>query len=142
MMASGGVWSSLEKGRPGGVQKEIPIRHVGTLGPARTRGSLCPTEGTLQAVRVTWAGGVTLPGGNEPGAPERDLYSITVATADGTRREITPAALADLGDGDNNHMLCLDTTDRPLSVSFPPGILTDPNDDLNPAARVDVTAAR
>jgi len=26
MMACGGVWSSLEEGRPGGVQKEIPIR--------------------------------------------------------------------------------------------------------------------
>jgi hypothetical protein len=27
MMACGGVWSSLEEGRPGGAQKEIPIRH-------------------------------------------------------------------------------------------------------------------
>jgi len=25
-MACGGVWSSLEEGGPGGVQKEIPIR--------------------------------------------------------------------------------------------------------------------
>ncbi len=40
---------------------------VGDLGPRRTRGSLCPGEGTLQAVRVVWAGGVTLENGDEPG---------------------------------------------------------------------------
>ncbi|MHA3842447.1 hypothetical protein ACSMXM_14280 [Pacificimonas sp. ICDLI1SI03] len=43
-----------------------------------------------------------------------------------------PVALADLGDGDNNHVLCLDTKDKPISAAFPAGILTDPNDDLNP----------
>ena len=51
-------------------------------------------------------------------------------------------ALANLGDGDNNHMLCMDTTDRPISVSFPEGILTDPNDDLNPATTASVTPLR
>ncbi len=112
---------------------------IGTLGPRRTRGGLCPDEGIVQAVRVAWAGGVTLANGDEPGAAERDLYRVTVEAADGTRREVTPAALADLGDNDNNHMLCLDTGDRPVSVSFPAGVLTDPNDDLNPATTVDVT---
>ncbi len=29
---------------------------VGSLGPSRVRGSLCPEEGVAQAVRVTWAG--------------------------------------------------------------------------------------
>lgn len=112
---------------------------VGTLGPRRVRGSLCPTEGIVQAVRVVWEGGVTLEDGTEPGEAERDLYAITVEAADGTRRVVKPAALANLGDGDNNHMLCMDTKDLPISVSFPEGILTDPNDDLNPATRVDVT---
>ncbi len=60
--------------------------------------------------------------------------------ADGTLREITPVALADLEDGDNNHLLCLDTPDVPVSVAFPAGILTDPNDDLNPATSVRVRA--
>ena len=32
--------------------------------------------------------------------------------------------------------------DRPVSVSFAAGVLTDPNDDLNPATTVDVTAPR
>lgn len=114
----------------------------GTLGPRSVRGSLCPTEGIVQAVRVTWQGGVTLEDGIELGEAERDLYTITVEAADGTRRDVKPAALANLGDGDNNHMLCMDTTDRPISVSFPEGILTDPNNDLNTATKVDVTPLR
>jgi len=112
---------------------------VGDLGPRRVRGSLCP-EGTVSAVRVTWAGGVTLANGDEPGEAERPLYQVTVENDAGVPRDIAPAALADLGDGDNNHMLCLDTTDRALSVSFPAGILVDPNKDLNPATTVEVDA--
>ena len=108
------------------------------LGQRRTDGDDCPTGGTLQAVRVVWAGGVTLENGDEPGDAERDLYRVTVRAEDGTEREISPAALADLGDGDNNHLLCLDTGDTPVSVSFPAGVFTDPNDDLNPATTVAV----
>lgn len=108
------------------------------LGQRRTDGDDCPSEGTRQAVRVVWAGGVTLENGDEPGDAERDLYRVTVRSADGTERDITPVALADLGDGDNNHLLCLDTADTPLSVSFPAGVLTDPNDDPNPATSVAV----
>ncbi|SPJ29790.1 hypothetical protein [Falsiruegeria mediterranea] len=112
---------------------------VGELGPRRVRGSLCPKD-TVLAVRVTWAGGVTLANGDEPGEAERQLYRVTVEDDAGAQRDITPAALADLGDGDNNHMLCLDTTNRVLSVSFPAGILVDPNKDLNPATTVEVDA--
>lgn len=108
------------------------------LGQRRTDGDDCPTDGILQAVRVVWEGGVTLENGDEPGDAERDLYRVTVRDASGTAREITPAALADLGDGDNNHLLCLDTADTPVSVSFPEGGFTDPNDDLNPATSVAV----
>ncbi|MEO1639483.1 MAG: hypothetical protein AAFU41_09595 [Pseudomonadota bacterium] len=108
------------------------------LGQRRTDGDDCPTDDIAQAVRVVWAGGVTLENGDEPGDAERDLYRVTVRTADGAEREITPAALADLGDGDNNHLLCLNTTDTPVSVSFPEGVFTDPNDDLNPATSVAV----
>ena len=111
------------------------------LGQRRTDGTECPLGGIQQAVRVVWAGGVTLENGDEPGDAERDLYRVTVRAADGTEREIIPAALADLGDGDNNHLLCLDTADTPVSVSFPAGILTDPNDDLNPATSVVVRPA-
>ena len=108
------------------------------LGQRRTDGTDCPSAGIQQAVRVVWAGGVTLENGDEPGDAERDLYRVTVRAADGTERDITPTALADLGDGDNNHLLCLDTADTPVSVSFPAGVLTDPNDDPNPVTSVAV----
>lgn len=106
------------------------------LGLRRTRGSTCPAEGTVQAVRVVWAGGVTLANDDEPGDAERQLYRVTVEAKDGTPRDIAPTALADLGDGDNNHLLCLDTMDKPVSVAFPAGVFTDPNDDLNPETSV------
>ena len=101
----------------------------------------CPTNGVAQIVRVAWAGGVTLENGDEPesGDSVGQLYKVTVESADGSTREVTPVALGDLHDGDNNHELCLDTAQRPLSVSFPAGILTDPNDDLNPPTSVEVT---
>ncbi|SFQ65466.1 hypothetical protein SAMN05421853_11659 [Roseivivax halotolerans] len=112
------------------------------LGQRRTDGDDCPTDGIVQAVRVVWAGGVTLENGDEPGDAERDLYRVTVRAADGTERDVTPTALADLGDGDNNHLLCLDTGDTPVAVSFPEGVLTDPNDDLNPTTNVAVRPAQ
>ncbi|MCP4416832.1 MAG: hypothetical protein GY805_09430 [Chloroflexi bacterium] len=69
----------------------------------------------------------------------QDARTVRVKAADGTTRDVIPFALGDLGDGDNNHKLCLDTDERPLSVSFPANILIDPNDDLNPATTVQVT---
>jgi hypothetical protein len=83
----------------------------------RTRGDDCPAKDTLQAVRVVWAGGVTLANGKEPGAADRGLYRVTVQAQDGTLRVVSPTALGDLGDGDNNHLLCLSTTDRPVQRS-------------------------
>lgn len=95
-------------------------------------------EGTKQVVRVTWAGGVTKPGGDEVDDVERLLYRVTVLQEDGSRIEVTPFAIADLGDGDNNHELCLDVKGAPLSVSFPAGHLTDPREDLNPETTIAV----
>lgn len=102
-----------------------------------TRGTNCP-GGVQQVVRVTWAGGVRRPNRDEPGDAERKLYRVTVKREDSSTHEVTPAALADLEDGDNNHLLCLDTTDAAISVSFPAGHLVDPNQDLNPDTRVTV----
>ena len=94
-------------------------------------GNRCPM-GTAQIVRVTWNGGITKPGGDPADDNERGLYQVSTVMADRTAAEITPFALADLGDGDNNHLLCLDTTDTVMSVSFPAGHVTDPREDLNP----------
>jgi hypothetical protein len=104
----------------------------------QTRGTTCPAD-IQQVVRVTWAGGVRLPNRDEPSDAERRLYRVTVIRRDGSSDDIVPAALADLGDGDNNHLLCLDTADAAVSVSFPAGHLVDPNRDLNPDTHIAVT---
>lgn len=116
--------------------KEVDMK----LGRRRTKGSSCPVDGVAQEIRVVWAGGVTLANGDEPGDAERQLYKVTVSNGANEVREIIPVALANLGDGDNNHVLCLDTADKALSVSFPAGILRDPNGDLNPQTSVPVTS--
>ena len=104
------------------------------------RGSACPTN-TQQVVRATWAGGVRLPNGGEPGDAERKLYRITVMRPDGSKDEVAPASLADLGDSDNNHLLCLDTTAPATAVAFPAGHFVDPNGDLNPDSQIAVVGA-
>lgn len=102
-------------------------------------GSGCPAS-AKQVVNVTWVGGVTKPGGDEADDVERLLYEVTIEQADGSEAKVTPFALADLGDGDNNHHLCLDVSGTPKSVFFPAGHMTDPREDLNPDTTRAVTA--
>ena len=94
-------------------------------------GSSCPF-GSRQIIRVAWEGGVTLPGGAEVDDEIRRAYSVLVSDDHGVAREIEPFAIGDLGDGDNNHLLCLDVSDPAKEIRFPSGLLTDPNEDLNP----------
>ncbi len=101
-------------------------------------GSGCPV-GSKQVVNVTWVGGVTKPGGDEADDVERVQYKVTVQRADGAEADVTPFALADLVDGDNNHKLCLDVDGIPKSVFFPAGYLTDPRDDPNPDTKMLIT---
>ena len=126
----------LEAG-PTIVWAEVVPEAQWELGKKATRlpwggGERCPV-GTKQVVRVTWSGGVTKPDGSDPADDkERRLYKVTTVRTSGGPAEITPFALADLNDGDNNHLLCLDTTDPVTSIFFPAGYLTDPREDLNP----------
>lgn len=100
------------------------------------RGSGCPSADTLQAVRVTWAGGVTTVAGEEAGEAERVRYRVTLRSPGGEEMNVAPFALADLGDNDNNHLLCLDVRGDPLTVFLPAGRLVDPNRDApNPETR-------
>ena len=99
------------------------------------RGTSCPAA-TQQVVRVTWTGGVRLPNRDELGDAQKSLYQVTVTSADGSQSQVSPAALAELGDNDNNHFLCLDTTTPATAVTFPAGYLVDPNGDLNAASKV------
>lgn len=135
--------TALEDGPTIVLAEALPEAGV-ELGKAGTElpwggGTGCPV-GTKQVVNVTWSGGVTKPGGDEPDDVERQQYTVTVAREDGSEAEVTPFALADLVDGDNNHRLCLDVTGTPRSVSFPAGYLTDPREDLNPDTRQQITA--
>lgn len=102
------------------------------------RGTSCSSD-TQQVVRVTWTGGVKLPDGEEPGDAERGLYRVTLQHTDGSSSEVSPTSLAELGDNDNNHFLCLDTMIPATAVTFPAGHLVDPNGDLNPDSDVTVS---
>ena len=100
----------------------------------------CPNEGVKAVLRVTWTGGITKPGGAEIDEREGALYRVTVRQADGTLAHVGLLAVANLNDNDNNHDLCLGTSLAPVSVYFPAGALTDPNEDLNPDTEVTVSA--
>jgi hypothetical protein len=72
-----------------------------TMGPA------CPRAGTKQAVRIVWAAGVTKDGSAEITDAERLKYRVVLRLSDGTKRSVTPFAMGDLNDRDNNQDLCL-----------------------------------
>jgi len=118
---------------PSLVLAEIVPREIWSVSG---RGSACPIE-SAQVVRTTWNGGVRRPDGENAGDHERQLYQVTVRRPDGSVEEIQPDVLAELGDNDNNHLLCMNTLDPILAVAFPAGYLVDPNQDLNPDTRVE-----
>lgn len=101
-------------------------------------GTGCPSQGTQQVIRVAWGGGVLAVGGTEVTAQEWLRYSVAVRTRNGDIVWVRPFAVGDLNDGDNNHELCLNVQAEPLAVRFPAGLLEDPNDDVNEAARIRV----
>ena len=112
----------------------------GAGGQARVdSGDSCPV-GTKQVVRVTWAGGITKPGGDEVDDVEREAYRVTTKFGEEGEVELVPFAIADLNDGDNNHKLCLDRAGSPLRVDFAAGLVTDPREDLNPRTQIEITA--
>ena len=102
----------------------------------------CPRPGLRSIVRAVWVGGITKPGGDEIDETEMALYRGSLRQPDGTFVDVAPMAVGDLNDNDNNHELCLDVEGEPLSVSFPAGFLTDPNEDLNPDTEIAVVPAR
>ena len=102
----------------------------------------CPRPGLRTIVRAVWAGGITKPGGDEIDETEIALYRVALRRPDGTVIDVAPMAVGDLEDNDNNHELCIDVEGTPLSVSFPAGFLTDPNEDLNPDTGIVVSPAQ
>jgi len=121
------------------VFAEIVPKERWDLGKPGTRlrwggGTGCPLD-TKSVVRVVWAGGVSRPGGGEADDKVREQYRVTTRTSDGVASEMVPFALADLNDGDNNHLLCLDAEGTPETVLLPAGLLVDPRGDLNPKTK-------
>ena len=97
-------------------------------------GSSCPGT-TRQIVQLTWAGGVTSPMGGELGEAARAGMRVTLAGG----VQVSPIALADLGDNDNYTQLCLDTDTPAESVTVEPGVAADPRGDTNPETSIHVT---
>jgi hypothetical protein len=102
--------------------------------PTELVGSSCPTT-TRQIVQLTWAGGVTAPTGDELGDVARTAMRVTLAGG----LQVSPIALADLGDNDNYTQLCLDTDTPAESVTVEAGVAADPRGDTNPATSIRVT---
>ena len=132
----------LEQG-PTLVHAEIVPENEWDLGKSATLfpfggGSGCP-ESMRQVVRVVWNGGITKPGGADVDEIEREAYTVFLGGVREGLAEVVPFAIGDLGDGDNNHELCLDTDRAAIPVTFPAGRVTDPREDLNEAAEVFVS---
>lgn len=121
------------------AEQVLPVQWLLDLPAGRQQGTGCPSVGTVQIVRATWAGGVTKLNGDEADDVERALYRVTLRQSNGDDIEVIPFVLADIGDGDNNHLLCLDVAGTPQSVFFPSGYLYDPNHDTaNPDTTVPI----
>lgn len=126
------------------VHAEVVAEADWEIGKQATRlpfggGDACPGS-SAQVVRAVWAGGVTKPGGDEVDDLERAAYKVIVEAEAGEEAIITPFALGDLSDGDNNHELCLDVDRKVLRIEFPAGLMTDPRDDLNVATSIAVSS--
>lgn len=97
---------------------------------------ICPAE-SKQKILVTWSGGISKVATIASYETIRQQYIIrTYTTNPSQKSEVNPIALIDLSDGDNNHLLCLDTDDPVLSIEFPAGYLVDPRNDINPYTSV------
>jgi hypothetical protein len=61
---------------------------------------------------------------------------VTVETSPAVFVSVTPFAIADLGDRDNNQELCIDVPGVPVAVEVEPGTVSDPRGELNPATAI------
>ncbi len=94
----------------------------------------CPEE-AVQAVLLTWEGGVTGPRGANLAESQRTATSVLLENGDRVR----PLSLGD-DDPDNHVIACLDETSPAVSVSVIAGHFHDPGDDANPATSVAVVS--
>ncbi len=95
-------------------------------------------DGSEMVLRAVWAGGVVATDGNEVTEQEWSQYVLSGTDAFGTSVDLTPFAIGDLDDFDNNHLLYFDQAITPTMLSLPGGLVIDPNGDVNPFTSVDI----
>jgi hypothetical protein len=132
-----GLWAEvtpLEAGPFLAYAKRVPLdpKEGDFLG----RGGPCPIEFTRQVVRITWAGGVRAPSGEELGEAQLESINVTMRNAEGVETLVHPFVLADLRDEDNNVDLCLNVTGVPVRVRVVASTVIDPRGDPNPETEV------
>ncbi|NKB33263.1 MAG: hypothetical protein GKR91_09205 [Pseudomonadales bacterium] len=92
----------------------------------------CPEE-TVQAIQLTWEGGVTGPQGADLAEAQRIAISILLENGD----RVHPLSLGD-DDPDNHVIACIAESSPAVSVNVEAGRFHDPGDDANPETSVDV----
>ncbi|MBT5331951.1 MAG: hypothetical protein HOL48_09225 [Porticoccaceae bacterium] len=90
----------------------------------------CPEE-SVQAIQLTWEGGVTGPQGEDLAEEQRTAISVLLENGD----LVHPISLGE-DDPDNHIIACLAESSRAVSVSVLPGYFHDPGDDANPATSI------
>jgi hypothetical protein len=94
--------------------------------------------GSEMVLRAVWAGGIRAADGNEVTEPDWSQYVLSGTDAFGNLIDLTPMAIGDLDDFDNNHLLYFDQAITPEMLSLPEGLFIDPNGDFNPFTSVAV----
>jgi hypothetical protein len=133
-LLSGGDAMGLSSERVTSLAAGPSVRVAYRYAPTELAGSSCPGT-TRQIVQLAWAGGVTAPMGGELGDAARAGMRVTLVGG----VQVSPIALADLGDNDNYTQLCLDTDTPAESVTVEPGLAADPRGDTNPETSIRVT---
>lgn len=108
----------------------------------------CPVGATRAVVRIFWDGGVTqvardpnawpIGRGDELGPEQYDGLYVTMRRTDGSLMIAHPFYIGDRADGDNVSDLCLNVIGEPVSVRADAHIVTDPNNDWNPASEIEL----
>ena len=100
-------------------------------------GAQCASLGSSHEIQMTWEGGVTGPGGAEPGAAE--LARLSLIDIDGGSHPLL--GFDDLGDGDNYLVACTRPDVEPTMIEARPDTVYDPTNNPNPETAVEVVPA-
>lgn len=102
------------------------------VGPAQ---ETCRSLGSTDEIQTTWQGGVTGPQNSEPGPDQ--LAGFTVIDVDGALFPIL--GFDDLGDDDNDVVVCIPAGLTPATLEVRAATLFDPTNKPNPETNATVT---